>query len=406
MITLLLCGLACTSGLSPEFTVADFYSKVKRNRLTDAEITGAVQWLGGKNELVKGANPKVDNLLTLWAVQAESQNGDVWVESIEPADSTLTFSFPGHSPRKHSRYKLRKFGNENLYIGAEKLTEGDAFRWQYFADGKPVGGVREIEAYTMPPESVSNPGVPHGTVKQQPKFVSKLFGNTAHDWWIYEPANLDKSIECNLVVFQDGQWAVNYAPNYFDNLIARHDLAPTIVIFVTPGTFEDGKSDRSREYDTLSDLYSRFLTDELLPIVESRYKISNDPMKRCVAGLSSGGICSFTVAWSQPAKFGLVLSWIGSFANIASGDTKQSGGHNYAALVRKTDRKPIRIWMQDGSNDLNNQHGNWPIGNLALAQSLEFAHYDYKAIWGRGFHSDKQGRATLSDALRWLFRKS
>lgn len=400
MMVLALAGLMVKGDI--EFK--DFYSKVKRNRLNADEIAAATKWFGGQKELAAGANPKTEDLLALWAIQANSPTGNVWVESVEPTDPTLTFSFPGHSPRPHSKYKLHKFGSENLYIGAEKLPEGDGFRWTYVVDGKPVGAVRDFEAYTMPPESKTNPSTPKGKLIQQPKFISKLLGDTAHDWWIYEPANLDNSKESNLVVFQDGQWASNYAPVYFDNLLASKELEQTIVVFVTPGTFENGQSDRSREYDTLSDLYSRFLSQELLSVVENRYKITSDPMKRCVAGLSSGGICAFTLAWHHPEKFGLVLSWIGSFANIASGENLQSGGHNYAALVRKTPRKPSRIWMQDGSNDLNNPHGNWPIGNLALAQSLEFAKYDYHAEWGRGFHSDKHGRATLGTALKWLFR--
>ncbi|MBS1723884.1 MAG: esterase family protein [Armatimonadetes bacterium] len=260
------------------------------------------------------------------------------------------------------------------------------------------------ENYPVPKEAVEQPGVPKGRMEQQPRLTSQVFGGTWHDWWVYTSANLDPAKESNLVVFQDGQWSHSYAPVFFDNLVAQGDLPQTVAVFVTPGTFTDGKSDRSREYDTLSDAYSRFLLDELLPLVEAKYKITHDPMRRCAAGLSSGGICSFTVAWHRPDKFGLVMSWIGSFTNIASGESKREGGHNYPALIRKTEKKLIRVFLQDGENDLDNEHGNWWLSNQQMAKALQFKGYELMTVWGKGGHSDKQGRAVMADALRWLFQ--
>ena len=99
-----------------------------------------------------------------------------------------------------------------------------------------------------------------------------------------------------------------------------------------------------------------------------------------------------------------MLSWIGSFTNIASGKTVREGGHNYEALVRKTPTKPIRVFLQDGANDLDNDNGNWPLANQKLAKSLAFAGYDYNFDFGQGFHSNRHGRAILPDSLRWLWR--
>jgi enterochelin esterase family protein len=178
----------------------------------------------------------------------------------------------------------------------------------------------------------------------------------------------------------------------------------TVGIFLSPGHFEGGRSNRSFEYDTLSDQYARFLLDEILPEVETKVKLRHDPEGRAIGGISSGGICAWTVAWERPDQFSKVLSWVGSFTNIASGPTRREGGHNYEAMIRKSPRKPIRIFQQDGENDLDNANGNWPLANQTLAKSLEFAGYDHKFVYGHGFHSDRHGRALLPDSLRWLWR--
>jgi enterochelin esterase family protein len=207
------------------------------------------------------------------------------------------------------------------------------------------------------------------------------------------------------MVFQDGAGAKDFAPLVFDNLIAKGDIPVIVGIFIQPGVFiSDGKANRSFEYDTLSDRYARFLLEEILPEVEKTVKLRHDAASRAIAGASSGGICAFTVAWERPNTFSKVLSWIGSFTNIASGTTAREGGHNYAALVRKTPKKPIRVFLQDGANDLDNVHGNWPLANLTLAKALAFANYDYRFEYGQGFHSNRHGRAMLPDSLRWLWR--
>jgi enterochelin esterase-like enzyme len=180
----------------------------------------------------------------------------------------------------------------------------------------------------------------------------------------------------------------------------------TVGVFINPGIVpgEAGRVQRSVEYDTLSDRYARFLLEEILPELEKTVKLRHDPESRAIAGISSGGICAWTVAWERPDEFRKVLSWVGSFTNIASGATRREGGHNYEALIRKTPKKPIRVFLQDGANDLDNDNGNWPLANQQMAKALEFAHYDYKFVYGQGFHSNRHGRAILPESLRWLWR--
>ena len=257
------------------------------------------------------------------------------------------------------------------------------------------------------------PNVPAGRVESFQFTESKVFPDTTRDVWVYLPAQYTADKPAALMVFQDGHAYVSTngrmrVPIVFDNLIARGEMPVTIGVFINPGhRGADGppaggwgnRNNRSLEYDGLGADYARFLAEELLPAISARYnvKLSDDPAQRAIAGMSSGGICAFTVAWERPDLFGKVLSHIGSFVNIR-------GGHVYPALVRKTERKPIRIFLQDGSNDLNNLHGDWPLSNQQLAGSLAFAGYDHRFVFGDGAHNDRHGAAILPDSLRWLWR--
>jgi enterochelin esterase-like enzyme len=178
----------------------------------------------------------------------------------------------------------------------------------------------------------------------------------------------------------------------------------TIGVFVNPGHAGDElpkdpwrSSNRSNEYDVLTDQYARFLIDELLPDIAKRYPYSTDPAMHAIAGASSGGICAFTVAWERPDAFRKVVSHIGSFTNIR-------GGHVYPALVRQGAPRPLRVFLQDGSNDLDNQFGNWPLANQQMAAALKFRGYDYRFEFGDGAHTHRHGGALLPETLRWLWR--
>ena len=271
-------------------------------------------------------------------------------------------------------------------------------------------GVQASDDYKLGPDSMEQPGVPRGKVTKR-SWTSQVFAETTRDYWVYVPAQYDSKTPACVMVFQDGE---NYqnpkgqfrTPTVFDNLIHKKEMPVTIGIFINPGIKPPKQSNRSFEYDTLSDQYARFILEEILPATEkaANVKLRKDAAGRAIAGISSGGICAFTVAWERPSEFSKVLSWVGSFTNIAHGKTGHDGGHNYEAMVRKTPKKPIRVFLQDGAHDLDNANGNWPLANQTLAKSLAFAGYDYTFVYGQGFHSNKHGRAILPDSLRWLWR--
>jgi enterochelin esterase-like enzyme len=262
--------------------------------------------------------------------------------------------------------------------------------------------------------------VPHGTVTKMPPWQSRIFEGTTRDWWVYVPAQFKPDGSAAVMVFQDGHDYVNVKGNWrvplvFDNLIAKGEMPPTVGIFLNPGhklnpgedvaTVKWKANNRSLEYDSLGDRYARFLLEEILPEVEKQWPLTKDPDKRAICGASSGGICSFTVAWERPDAFRKVLSTIGSFVNLR-------GGNAYPSLIRKTEAKPIRVYLEDASGDLDNPFGNWPLANKQMHAALSYMKYDVRFDYAEHAdgtpayaHSSNHGGSIFPDALRWLWRK-
>jgi enterochelin esterase family protein len=264
-----------------------------------------------------------------------------------------------------------------------------------------------IEHFTPDPDNFPQPDVPRGKLTKY-HWTSRIFPDTERDYWVYVPAQYDGTPAC-LMVFQDGKMYIGtpvsymstYVPMVFDNLIHKGDMPVTVGVFINPGVIpQEGKdpvSNRLFEYDTLSDQYSLFLRDEMVPEVSKTVNLRKDAASHAICGISSGAVCAFTAAWEMPDLFSKVICHVGSFTNIR-------GAHNYWANIRTTRKKPIRVYLQDGSNDIDDICGNWPLANQQMAAALKFAGYDYKFDYGRGFHSLAHGGATLPQALHWLWR--
>jgi enterochelin esterase-like enzyme len=267
--------------------------------------------------------------------------------------------------------------------------------------------------YPLGPDSRQHDYAPRGKVTEDRIWKDgKVFPGTTRRYSVYVPAQYDGMKPAALMVFQDGHTYLKEdgdfrVPVVFDNLIAKGDMPVTIGVFIDPGSKKEElpakrgwrpePENRSFEYDTLSPDYAEFLITEILPEVKKEYKITNDPEGHAICGISSGGICAFTVAWEKPDAFRKVLTHVGSFTNIRGGD-------RYPGMIRKGEKRPMRIFLQDGENDLDNRHGNWPLGNKQMFAALKFRDYDVKFEFGQGAHNGNHGGAILPDSLRWLWK--
>jgi enterochelin esterase-like enzyme len=274
------------------------------------------------------------------------------------------------------------------------------------------------------PDSYSKPGVPQGTLSEKRIITSQIYDGMQSDYWVYVPSQYNPETRAALMVWQDGHFYIDRdsptlrALDAIDNLIHQKQIPVMIQVFTSPGdisvspgtpthafvkafaagtgrTLTDAM--RSTQYDTVSDRYACFLRDELLTEVQSKYNIRRDSYSRGISGLSSGAICAFNVAWWQPDQFSRVLSWIGSYGDI-------QGGHEYPFKVRKEEKRNIRVWLQDGSEDVEVVFGSWPLQNIQMANSLKMREYDFHFSFGQGGHDSMHGSAELPESLAWLWR--
>jgi enterochelin esterase-like enzyme len=297
----------------------------------------------------------------------------------------------------------------NLWMRLEKMRTGVTHSYQYFADGKALGPRGDATGYN--PDSYPKAGVPRGTLSEKKTIVGKIYAGMKADYWFYASPGVDPNVPAPLMVWQDGQTLIAGDLSRLrlftvtENLIQQKLIPPIVHVLIAPGTSADGKPMRSIEYDTVSDAYPRFLLEEVLPEVEKSYKLRQDGYSRGIGGESSGGICSLNAAWFMPEKFARVHSTIGSYTSIQwRPQDKLDGGNLYPFKVRKESKRNIRIWMSDGAEDIENDHGSWPLQNIQLANSLKMKEYDFHFRFGHAAHNSSQAALDLPESLTWLWR--
>jgi enterochelin esterase family protein len=382
-----------TKGGNPPPSLKVLYTALNDSNTTTTDLESIVFRTFGKQNLSMGkVGSRSDGTLVAWALMNKET-----AKVMDAADKEIgQFKAIGHSGLQVLCREVPNFSNISfrVHTGGSTLQAGEF----------------HIENYTMPPEYLPSPEVPEGREEVFEFNASKIFPKTVRQVTIYIPVQYDPAKESALIVWQDGTRHADRkgqirATVVMDHLIAKGEMPVTIGVFIDPGRRESQKTsdkaaNRGFEYDSLGDAYVRFITEEVLPEVQHRYsvKCSDQPQMRAIAGGSSGGICAFTAAWERPDLFGRVLCWVGSFVDLR-------GGHVYPALVRKTERKPIRVYLFGGKNDLDNSYGNWPLANLNMAAALRFQRYDCRFDYGECFHGSKGMSASLPEALRWLWRK-
>ncbi|MBB5033654.1 alpha/beta hydrolase [Prosthecobacter vanneervenii] len=382
------------SGAQPPITPRQIASALKLTATPEGQqkLHDQIMRLFGRQNLTQGkAGAKIEATTVAWAVI------DPKPSRVVQQDGTLIGD-------------MLPLGDDGLQVLVTEMPNFTETGYRVESEGMPhMAGTVHVEHYEYTADSLPHADVPKGRLEKFEWSTSKVFPETVRDVTVYLPSGFQPQEETCLMVWQDGTRHADplgsmRVPVVFDNLIHKKQMPRTVGIFIDPGRKPkqkpgDKAANRGFEYDSLGDAYSRMLIDEILPEVQSRYqtKFRPQPESWAIGGGSSGGICSFNVAWERPDKFRKVLSWVGSFVDL-------KGGHAYPSMIRLAERKPLRIYLLDGENDLDNKFGNWPIANKQMAAALKYKDYDFRIDWTQCFHGSKGMAPMLPEALRWLWR--
>jgi enterochelin esterase-like enzyme len=383
-------------------------------------------------ELAKSGGPNLRDAITATFDEKDLKEGTAWV------GRGPEFFFATRSATKPDLHidgapgpQMRLLSGTDLWYAAARIEQlGRLHSFYYLTNDAKFGGKLDVPAFG--PLSYLQPGVPSGTLSDKIPHVSKIYDGMKSEYWIYVPAQYKPETPAAVMVFQDGGGYThrdtnNPTLNVIDNLIAQKKIPVMIAVFINPGDITDSPSTptfqfvkaysekwqrtlkdsmRSTLYDTVSDRYVRFLRDEILADVAAKYSLRKDSYSRAITGLSSGGICAFNAAWQMPDQFSRVISWIGSFSSIQWHEDPAipDGGQDYPDKVLREPKRNMRVWLQDGSEDLDLRYGNWPLANLRMANALKAKEYDFHFSYGKGTHNAAHGAAEFPAEMIWLWR--
>lgn len=393
-----------------------------------AEKQNATQLIG----LAKGNDPGLGEAITASFDAKALKEGKAW------AGRGADFFFAMEADAEPALFldeaagpKMKRVAGTKLWFAAARIEGlGKAHSFYYLLEGKRFGGSLDVPAFTA--ASYAQPGVPVGTLSPKFEHSSKIYDGMKSEYWIYVPAQYDGKTPAALMVFQDGGGYIHrdgdrMELNVIDNLIAQKKIPVMICVFINPGDIsgapgtptynfvkgygEKWKRDlkdamRSTLYDTVNDRYVRYLRDEILAEVSAKYNIRKDGYSHGITGLSSGGICAFNAAWQMPEQFSRVISWIGSFESIQWKEDASisDGGQDYPNKVLREPKRNIRVWLQDGANDLELRYGSWALANIRMANALKMSNYDFHFSFGKGSHNTAHGAAEFPAEMTWLWR--
>jgi enterochelin esterase family protein len=346
---------------------------------------------------------------------------------IPPAGSTFVwgqdflFVVPSEKPVKvsidnQSPVEMTRVPDSNLWMRLEKMRVGVTHAYQFFPEGGQPTARGDVPGYN--PDSYPQPGVPKGQLSEKKVIASKIYPNMKADYWVYVSPGYDTANGGALMVWQDGQGLAAGDRGRMrlftvtENLVHQKRIPPMIHLLISPGvdTANNNRSMRSVLYDTVTDKFARFLLEEAIPEIEKTYKVRQDGYSRAIAGESSGAVCAFTAGWFFPEKFSRIHSVIGTYTSIQWKYGNQNpadnleGGNIYPFAIRKQPKRNIRVWLSDGSDDLENNHGSWPLQNIQMANSLKMRDYDFHFRFGEATHNSSQASLDLPESLTWLWR--
>ncbi len=254
---------------------------------------------------------------------------------------------------------------------------------------------------------------------------------------VYVPALYKNGDEAAVLIIQDGPGPIDTISRALDNLTISTDplkkLPPFVAVAVQNGSDRDGSdgqgSERGLEYDTMSDRYSRFIDTEVLPAVVANteiktaypgLKFTKNPEGRGSFGCSSGGAAALSMGWFAPSLWRRIVTYSGTFvdqqnhaqtAEVALFPFGAWEYHSNKELIKNTDNKPLRIFLNVNDDDLGKgvpeaDHHDWIVANQRTAAALAAKDYHYRYVFAKsaGHCDGKVQDETIATALSWTWR--
>jgi enterochelin esterase-like enzyme len=309
------------------------------------------------------------------------------------------------------------------WIALRAIETGGLHTYRYLVDGES-GPLQDVAGYS----ALSNelPGIKVGTLSGRRSVASEIYPGATTEYWIYASDGIDEVRGAPVMIWLDGYALLDPSDLdglrvkiVSDNLVALNLIPPLVHLLVSPSdsgdevNFQDlpdeltGKFHRSMrtvQYALVSAKYGRHLLEEVLPHAGQEVKLRTDGYSRGSGGGSGAAMGAFALAWTTPHEFSRVLM---NVPGVPLGPT-------YSDLVRKEEKRNIRVWLSLGSNDIDHpdgtrdtalfRGGGSPLNGIMLANALKGAGYDFRFRFGEGTHGGGQAALDLPESLAWLWR--
>jgi enterochelin esterase family protein len=281
-----------------------------------------------------------------------------------------------------------------VVIGGVTRLVRDPLNDKTASDPYGANSVCHGTGYRTPDWTKHDPEAREGTIEET-TLQSEAFGGE-RTVQVYLPARLRLTRRYPLLVCFDGADYLRFAAmkTVLDNLIHRYEVAPLIVACTT-------SPDRMTEY--AADVRTaRFVAEELVPHVESRYPAYARPKDRGIMGASLGAVAALHTAWRHPGVFGNLLLQSGSFAFTDIGRSQKSPALDpvvsFVNEFRAQPDHPVdRIFVSCGAYE------SLIYENRSLAPLLQSTEMDVKYVEARDGHNWENWRDRLREGLSWLF---
>ena len=231
--------------------------------------------------------------------------------------------------------------------------------------------------------------------------ITSRFMENTRNIYVYLPSDYDNTVHKYPVIYLfDSFLFLNRVevPNVLDNLIRENRIEPMIAVFI------DNPTDTSRLTELpMNPRFKSFMTDELIPEIKGRYRITDEREETIVGGISYGGLAACYLAFECDSIFGKVLSQSGSlwrgldWYDVNGIDVR---GDWLINRYLTAETKDLKLFLDWGLQE------DWCLSSgRRMVRTLEQKGYPYRFVEFNGWHDWSNSRKTFPEGLLYLMNR-